>query len=133
MEFPLKGFIDIRIWLMLYLYNDRLSHYYVYITRIQSKSLKANRPNTIIIDMHMGLLLNRISFNITTSILLIKQTPDLWTCYRQMNHSNATKIIYINSGDLVMHDIIWNNMDMKLFYKDDQEERIDNECKLLFI
>ena len=89
--------------------------------------------NIIIIDIHMGLLLSRISFNITTSILLIKQTPDLWTCYRQMNHSNATKIIYINSGDLVMHDIIWNNMDMKLFYKDDQEERIDNECKLIFI
>ena len=24
-------------------------------------------------------------------------------------------------------------LDMKLFYKDDQEERIDNECKLIFI
>ena len=64
---------------MLCLYNDRLSHYYVYITRIQSKSLKAcvYLSNTIIIDIHMGSLPSRISFNITTSILLIKQTPDL--------------------------------------------------------
>ena len=42
------------------------------------------------------------------------------------------KIIYIDSGDLVMHDIICNNMDMILFYKDEQEERTDNECKLVF-
>ena len=131
MEFPLKGFFDIRIWLMLYLYNDRLSHYYVYITSIQSKSVYLS--SIIIIDIYIWDCNTRIFFNTTASILLEKQTPDLWTCYRQMNHSNATKIIYINSGDLVMHDIIWSNMDMKLFYKDDQEERIDNECKLIFI
>ena len=42
------------------------------------------------------------------------------------------KIIYTDSGDLVMHDIIFHIMDMILFYKDEQEERTDNECKLVF-